>query len=70
MKPQRKNKKKNEHKILKPQRKKKRKNKKKTRTITAECTENQKEKKFVFFQLFAKKGHPPTGEKKSDTFGT
>ena len=33
-----------------------------TRTITAECTENQKEKKIVFFQLFAKKGHPPTGE--------
>ena len=33
-----------------------------TRTITAECTENQKEKMFVFFQLFAKKGHPPTGE--------
>ena len=30
--------------------------------ITAECTENQKEKKFVFFQLFAKKGHPPAGD--------
>ena len=26
--------------------------------------ENQKEKKFVFFQLFAKKGLPPTGENK------
>ena len=39
-----------------------------TRTITAECTENPKEKMFVFFQLFAKKGHPPTSEIKRWTF--